>query len=83
MKFIGIGLGPGDKDYISIKAIKKIKEATVVIAAASLKSGSSLALSISEEHINPGTEIIKAYFPMTNDEKITFPVRHYPDGATL
>lgn len=71
MKFIGIGLGPGDSEYITLKAIKKIKEATTVIAAASQKSGFSLALSIAEEHINPGTEIIKAYFPMSNDEKIT------------
>ncbi len=71
MKFIGIGLGPGDKDYITIKAVKKIKEATIIIAAASQKSGFSLALSIAEEHINPGTEVIKAYFPMTDDKKIT------------
>ena len=71
MEFIGIGLGPGDKEYITIKAIKKIKEATTVIAAASQKSGFSLALSIAEEHINPGTEVIKAYFPMTSDQKST------------
>ncbi len=65
MKFIGIGLGPGDSELITVKAVKWIKKLDVVITAASEKTRQSYALKIARDHIDPDAEIIKAYFPMT------------------
>ena len=42
----GIGVGPGDPDLITLKAVKTLQEVDVVLAAASSKNEASLALSI-------------------------------------
>jgi precorrin-2/cobalt-factor-2 C20-methyltransferase len=67
MKLIGIGLGPGDPDLLTMKAVHYLGEIDVAIAAASEKSGRSYALDIARAHIRGDTEIVKAYFPMSVD----------------
>ena len=49
----GIGVGPGDPDLITLKAVKILNRVDVVFAAASTKNPHSLALSIVRPHI-PG-----------------------------
>ncbi|MGZ7134879.1 MAG: SAM-dependent methyltransferase, partial [Methanobacterium sp.] len=45
-KFIGIGVGPGDPDLLTVKAIKALNEVDVICAPKSKESKPSLALSI-------------------------------------
>ncbi|MDR3640693.1 MAG: precorrin-2 C(20)-methyltransferase [Humidesulfovibrio sp.] len=66
----GIGVGPGDPDLITLKAVKTLQKVDVVLAAASPKNDGSLALSIAGPHLRPDAEIIRLNFPMTRDQAV-------------
>ena len=46
----GVGVGPGDPELLTLKAVKALNRAHVVFAAASTKNDYSLALSIASPH---------------------------------
>lgn len=64
----GIGVGPGDPDLLTLKAVKILSRADVILAASSTKNDDSLALDIARPHLAPGTRIIRLGFPMSRDE---------------
>ena len=64
-KLYGIGVGPGDPELLTVKAINAIKKLDVIIAPKTEKKDGSVALNIAKEHICPETEIIYQVFPMT------------------
>lgn len=66
----GIGVGPGDPDLITLKAVKALAHVDVVLAAASPKNDASLALSIAAPHLRPGADILRLDFPMTRDAAV-------------
>ncbi len=66
----GIGVGPGDPELITLKAVNRLKQVDVVFAAASTKNEASLAQSIAAPHLREGVEIIRLDFPMTRDEAV-------------
>ena len=61
---IGIGVGPGDPELLTIKAVKAIQKADLIIAPCSRVEEDSIALNIVKEYINTTTEIRKMIFPM-------------------
>jgi precorrin-2/cobalt-factor-2 C20-methyltransferase len=65
----GIGVGPGDPDFITLKAVKVLGAVDMVFAAGSTKNDYSLALTIVQKHLAPGTEIHPLDFPMTQDQE--------------
>ena len=65
--FYGIGVGPGDPDLLTIKAIDALKTIDVLIAPKTEKKSDSVALSIAEPHLKPNAEIIFRTFPMIKD----------------
>lgn len=65
--FFGVGVGPGDPELLTVKAINAIRKADVIIAPKTEKKDGSVALSIARPHIRPETEIIYQTFPMTPD----------------
>ncbi len=67
----GIGVGPGDPDLITLKAVKILKRVDVVFAAASTKNLHSLAMSIARPHIPEATPVELLHFPMTRDRSAT------------
>lgn len=68
--FYGVGIGPGDPELITLKAIKAIGNSDIILAPET-KSGQSLALSIAEGAVDfSGKSIVKISFPMVKDEKI-------------
>jgi precorrin-2/cobalt-factor-2 C20-methyltransferase len=67
----GIGVGPGDPDLITMKAIKILKRVDLVFAAASTKNDHSLAVNIAREHIPESATVIRLKFPMTRDKSET------------
>jgi precorrin-2/cobalt-factor-2 C20-methyltransferase len=69
--FYGIGVGPGDPELITMKAIRILQQVDIVYAAASSKNNHSLAVSIAQPHIPEATPIQKLPFPMTTDRAIT------------
>ena len=66
----GIGVGPGDPDLITLKAVKTLQKVDVVLAAASTKNEASLALTIARPHLRPEAEIVRLNFPMTRDQAV-------------
>jgi precorrin-2/cobalt-factor-2 C20-methyltransferase len=60
-----IGIGPGDPELLTLKALRIIKESPVLCVPKGREEGSSLALSIVEKAVDIyGKEIIEAHFPM-------------------
>lgn len=65
--FYGIGVGPGDPELLTVKAINALKKIDVLIAPKTEKKSDSVALSIAQPHLKPSVEIIYRTFPMVKD----------------
>lgn len=60
-----IGIGPGDPEMLTLKAVRIVKKSNVLCVPKGREEGSSLALSIVEKAVSlDGKEIIEAHFPM-------------------
>ena len=62
----GVGIGPGDPDLITLKAMKAIN-AVDIIAYLIGSNGKSLARSIAADHIGDGKQEIAIPIPMLSD----------------
>ena len=71
-ELIGIGVGPGDPDLLTVKAVKAIQYADVIMCPASAEDRPSIALSVISSLIDKSKnqEIIKLIFPMTKDRDV-------------
>ena len=65
--FYGIGVGPGDPELLTVKAIDALKKIDVLIAPKTEKKSDSVALSIARPYLKPSVEIIFQTFPMVRD----------------
>jgi precorrin-2/cobalt-factor-2 C20-methyltransferase len=63
----GIGVGPGDPELLTLKAVNVLKRVEHVFAAASTKNDYSLAREIVGAHLPPETPLDQLAFPMTFD----------------
>ena len=62
--FYGIGVGPGDPELLTMKAIHAIEKADVLIAPKTEKKDGSVALSIARPYLKENIEIVYQVFPM-------------------
>lgn len=71
-ELIGIGVGPGDPELLTVKAVNAIKNADVIMCPASKEDRPSIALSVVDSLIDKSKnqEIVKLIFPMTKDKDI-------------
>jgi len=69
---IGIGVGPGDPELLTVKAVKAIHNADIIMCPASNEDRPSIALSVVSSIIDKSKnqEIIKLIFPMTKDKDV-------------
>ena len=65
IKFIAVGVGPGDPDLITIKALKTIERADLVLVPVTSGERSSIAETIIRTHLKIDT--VPVVFPMTRD----------------
>ena len=72
-KFYGVGVGPGDSELLTIKAVNAIKNADVIIAPKTEKKEGSVALTIAAPYISDA-EIILQTFPM---------VKHFEESKEI
>jgi len=69
---IGIGVGPGDPELLTVKAVKAIQNADIIMCPASNKDRPSIAFSVVSSIIDKSKnqEIVKLIFPMTKDKDV-------------
>jgi precorrin-2/cobalt-factor-2 C20-methyltransferase len=68
---IGVGVGPGDPELITVKAYRILKESPVIAYPKKRMGEKSYALTITETYINPlEKEMLGLVFPMTRDPEI-------------
>jgi precorrin-2/cobalt-factor-2 C20-methyltransferase len=66
-RLIGIGVGPGDPELVTLKALRALSEADLVVHFA--KAGStSQARAIAARHLRAGVEELPLYYPLTNEQ---------------
>lgn len=63
----GIGVGPGDPDLITMKAVQILSRVDVVYAASSTKNSHSQAVEIARPHLKASVPVRMISFPMTRD----------------
>lgn len=67
----GIGVGPGDKELLTVKAVNAIKRCSVIVApAAKEDNGYSIAYETAKDYIDKESTVYLKHFPMgTSDKK--------------
>ena len=69
-KLYGVGVGPGDPELITVKAVKAIESADIIFTAASSKNPYSLAVEIASPYIKKTAAIRQLKFPMTKHSDV-------------
>jgi precorrin-2/cobalt-factor-2 C20-methyltransferase len=65
----GLGVGPGDPDLITVKALEILRRVPNIFAASSTKNHYSLAQNIVRKHL-PDACVERMAFPMTRDKEV-------------
>jgi precorrin-2/cobalt-factor-2 C20-methyltransferase len=65
-RLLGLGVGPGDPELITVKALRRLREAPVV-AYLVAKGKKGNAFSIIESHLRPDQMIVPLVFPVTTE----------------
>jgi precorrin-2/cobalt-factor-2 C20-methyltransferase len=60
----GLGVGPGDPELLTLKAVRILGEVDLVFTAASPGNDYSLAQQIAAPHLRPGIDVRRLDFPM-------------------
>jgi precorrin-2/cobalt-factor-2 C20-methyltransferase len=81
--FYGVGVGPGDPELLTVKAIKVIREADVILAPKTEKKEDSTALTIAQPFLKTDVPIVKLVFPMVFDQEILAAAREDHKKAIL
>lgn len=74
-KLYGVGTGPGDKEYLTLKAVKVIQQSEVIFAPNN--KGKNMALDTVKDFIK-GKKVIFVDFPMKGVDKT-----HYENAAII
>jgi precorrin-2/cobalt-factor-2 C20-methyltransferase len=84
-KLLGVGVGPGDPELVTLKAIRALAEADVVVHFAKAGNASN-ARAIAARHLKPGVAEIELAYPVTTEIAKSEPayccaMREFYDGA--
>lgn len=83
-KLIGIGVGPGDAELLTIKALNTLKKVDFICSPISASKKPSLALSIVQKYLDERDDkyqILEPLFPMIEDEEAL--QEYWNDAAAL
>ena len=68
-KFYVIGVGVGDKESITLKAVKTLKSLDILYCPTSKSDNESIAYLIAKNYIRKDTKIKNRHFPMIRDKQ--------------
>lgn len=68
--FFGIGVGPGDSELISIKAVRILESLDILVTPTTKCGSDSLALSIAKPFLKEDLVVYERVFPMSHDTKV-------------
>lgn len=68
-KLYGIGVGPGDKELLTLKAVRIIQSCSTIVVPSGMAGGKSIALEVAEEYISKDSEVLVKHFPMGGEEQ--------------
>lgn len=66
-KFYGIGVGPGDPELLTLKALRALEETDVLCVPRSAADKDSLALAVVEKNLKKRPRVLELSFPMSKD----------------
>lgn len=70
-KLTAIGVGPGDPELLTVKAVRAIQSADIIMCPASAKDRPSIALAVIQDLLDDTRQTIqRLIFPMTKDPQI-------------
>lgn len=69
-KFYGIGVGPGDPELLTLKAVKVLSEIDVLLIPQTQKDKKGVAYTIIDPFLKENVELIYIDFPMIIDEEL-------------
>lgn len=70
-RLTAIGVGPGDPELLTVKAVNAIRAADTILCPASAEDRPSIALAVIESFLDRSRQdIVKMTFPMTRDPQI-------------
>lgn len=69
-KLYGIGVGPGDSELLTIKALRAIENCDIIVAPVAVEGGESVAYEIAKEYIKDDTKVILKHFPMGKKDRV-------------
>ena len=69
-KFYGIGVGPGDPELLTVKAVRVLAGAGVVCVPRSGPARESLALQAARPYLPAGYETLQLSFPMSRNRSV-------------
>lgn len=69
-RFIGIGVGPGDPELVTVKAVKAIKNLDVIVCPEARDGKGSFAFDIAKGYIPENVKILTLAFPMVHNRDV-------------
>lgn len=65
----GIGIGPGNEELLTLKAVRTLENCEVVIAPSAKEGGESIAFNTAKNFIHKDSKVIIKHFPMGGKDK--------------
>jgi len=69
-KLYGIGVGPGDPELLTIKAVEILKRSEHIFTPIAKEGGTSIAFDIAQRFIPAATPVSRLLFPMIKDKPL-------------
>lgn len=68
-KLYGIGVGPGDTELLTLKAVRIIQNSDIIVVPSAKNGGKSIAYDTVKEFIKKDAEVLVMHFPMGGQEQ--------------
>ena len=69
-KFYGVGVGPGDSRFLTLRAVEVLKSVDIVAIPKSKLERESVAWEIARQHCHPDIRLLELEMPMTADRTL-------------